>query len=30
VPDSIVGKASGFVLLLEKAIQPSKMEVKSI
>ena len=30
VPDSIVGKASGFVLLLEKAIEPSKMEVKSI
>ena len=30
VPDSIVGKASGFILLLEKAIQPSKMEVKSI
>ena len=30
VPDSIVGKASGFILLIEKAINPSVMETKSI
>jgi hypothetical protein len=30
VPDSIVGKASGFILLIEKAINPNVMETKSI
>ncbi len=30
VPDSIIGQASGFILMVEKAINPNVMEVKSI
>lgn len=30
VPDSIIGKSSGFILLVEKAINPNVMEVNSI
>ena len=29
VPDSIIGKSSGFILLVEKAINPGAMETKS-
>lgn len=29
VPDSIIGKSSGFILLIEKAINPGAMETKS-
>lgn len=30
VPDSIVGKSSGFILMVEKAINPNVMEVNSL
>jgi len=30
VPDSIIGKSSGFILMVEKAINPNIMEVNSI
>lgn len=30
VPDSIIGKASGFILMVEKAINPNVMEVNNI
>jgi len=30
VPDSIVGKSSGFILMVEKAINPNEMEVNSL
>jgi hypothetical protein len=30
VPDSIIGKSSGFILMVEKAINPNVMEVNSI
>jgi hypothetical protein len=30
VPDTIIGKASGFILMIEKAINPNLMAVKSI
>ena len=30
VPDSIIGQASGFILMVEKAINPNLMEVKSL
>ena len=30
VPDSIIGKASGFILMIEKAINPNTMAIKSI
>ena len=30
VPDSIIGKASGFIIMVEKAINPNVMPIKSI